>query len=366
MSVYDKPDSPYWWYYHEQTKERVNTKLRKGTTTEQRRDSRRLADLAYHKAVLDHGKRVHKLPVSRDQARFSVYAESYRPTIRARKGHDRELEILETLIAFFGDDLLARIDRERVTAYYHQRRAHATTPSAHTINREIDLLKGMLRDACPKYLEASPIAGMKRFKGPTRVRRLASHDEEARIIAAAKRLDPVFLALYLIARDTLTRLGDCLDLRPRHRVTHGGQPWIQLEDPKNGTATEVPLSPRAATALDAIETTDTEYYFAKFRVAKNPRDWRGSVRQRLEFLCKEADVRCGKAAGGVTFHWATRRTGATHYIVEKKQPLKTVQTLGGWKDPSVVLDIYNEANKQQLAALVGHRTPRPSSKRKRA
>ena len=65
---------------------------------------------------------------------------------------------------------------------------------------------------------------------------------------------------------------------------------------------------------EASGETGGPYLFPKFRRAENPRDWPGSVRQRLEYLCRQADLPYGRAKDGITFHWGTRRSGATDYV----------------------------------------------------
>jgi integrase len=53
----------------------------------------------------------------------------------------------------------------------------------------------------------------------------------------------------------------------------------------------------------------------------------------------------------VTFHWGTRRSGATDYIRAGKN-LKAIQSQGGWTKPDVLLDIYTEVSRQDKLALV--------------
>jgi len=124
-----------------------------------------------------------------------------------------------------------------------------------------------------------------------------------------------------------------------------------IRDPKAGVPYPVPLSPRAVVALEAIPD-EGPHYFVKFRKAINPRDWRSSVRQRLEYLCRLAKVPYG-TLHGVTFHGATRKTGATRLLVGKKEDLATVQRLGGWKNPEMLLRIYAEASREDLLKAVG-------------
>ena len=344
MGVYRRKDSPYWWLYHEATKTRERTWIRIGETISERRDSERLAQQLYGERARELAGRLHRLPFERPAIRFAVYADTYRTDVLAHhKGAVRECELLLQLVAFFGTDLLSLIDQDRVREYLKMRRQ---TVAVGTVNREVDLLKAMLRDAAPKYLPASPLVGMKRLKGPAARRRLLQPDEEARLLAVAKA-DSQDYALIVLAQDTLARMGDCLDLQ---RTDRQGD-WIAIVDPKSGDPYEVPLSPRAAVALDAIDH-DQPYYFEKFRQATKPRDWRGSVRQRLEYLCRLAKVPFGQKEGGITFHGATRKTGATRLLVKKGVTLAVVQQLGNWKRPDVLLKHYTEAQREDLLAAV--------------
>ncbi len=366
MGVFTRRDSPYWWLWLETAPpgtQREKTAIRVGSTASERTDSKRLAQAVYRRRMDEIAARVHRLPTAKPAIRFSAYSTAYAETvIPQHKGAARELELLAALCVAFGDELLQTIDQERTRRYMSARVAKV---SPVTVNREVDLLKAMLRDAVPKYLEASPLKGMKRMKRGARPRRrLLSREEERRLLKVA-RADPQDYALIVLGIDTLVRMGDLLDLKRTDR--HGD--WIYIADPKNEDAIDVPLSVRAAAALDRIPGDD-RYFFSKFRRAENPRDWRGSVRQRLEHLCAEAKppVPFGKRDGGITWHWATRRTGATRLLVDKGASIPVVQRLGGWKRASVLLEIYAEAQRNDLARAVGRRPlpTRSRSKRKRA
>jgi len=347
MGVFTRPDSLYWWLYLETTKEKERTDFPVGTTTAQRKDSRRLAEALYHERMQAIGARRHKLPSAQPALRFTKYAETYRrDVISHRRGAERETEILDTLVAFFGDDLLTSIDPDRVRAYFTARLAKKSVAPV-SVNREVDVLKGMLRDAAPKYLPVSPLVGMKRLKIVKPKRRLMQDAEETKLLAVG---DPQDRALIILGIDTLARMGDLLDVQ---RTDRDGV-WLYITDPKSGDPYRVALSPRAAAALAAIPG-DSAYYFAKFRRAQNARDWRGSVRQRLETLCQRAGVPYGKTKGGITFHWATRRTGATRFLIEKGIALPVVQRQGNWKNPDVLLKIYAEAQDGDLLKAVGQK-----------
>jgi hypothetical protein len=352
MGVFHRDDSPYWWYFNEQTKEKVKTAVRIGATVAQRTDSRRVAEDVYHQALLQQAKTIHRLPQARTQIRFAAYAEPYATHVIAhRAGARREAEMLAHLVEFLGELLLTQITKDTVTRYHTHRTGRA---AARTINREVDLLKSMLRDAVPEYLEASPIVGMKRLRIVPPRRRYTTRREFVRLLRVCE--DAQDTAILVLGRLTLTRLSDLLDLEHTHRDPHDPR-VLYIADPKNNDPNEVVLGKRALAAVEALADNGSTYLFPKFRRAERPRDWPGSVRQRLEYLCRQADVPYGRAQNGVTFHWGTRRSGATDYIRAGKN-LKAIQGQGGWRKPDVLLDIYAEVSREDKLALVNTTTRR--------
>lgn len=357
MGVFTRPDSPWYWLYLETTKTREKTDIRVGVTTAQRKDSRKLADDRYHQRCNEVAARLYKLPSASPSVRFGAYAQTYAADVIAHhKGAPRDLELLKNLRGFFDADLLTHIDQDRARQYQTARRQKPV--SAITVNREVSLLKAMLRDAVPKYLSVNPLAGMKRLPVVTPKRRLLSVEEERKLLAVGDDQDRAILILGI---DTLVRLGDLLDLRREDR----SGPWLRIPDPKSGRPYDVALSPRAQHALDRIDHDD-RHYFAKFRRSGNSRGWGCSVRKRLALLCARAGLPYGWKHNGITFHWATRRTGATRLLMQKGAPLPVVQRQGGWKKPDVLLEIYSEAGRDDLLKAVGAFPARSRATKKRA
>lgn len=354
MGIFTRSDSPWWWLWLETTRTKEKTAIKVGATVSQRRDSRKLAEDRYHQRMNEQAARLYKLPSAQPAIRFVTYADTYaRDVIPHHKGAERERELLQPLRAYFGPYLLSVIDRDRVRSYMTTRR---TAVSARTVNREVDLLKAMLRDAAPKYLPISPIIGLKRLQVVTPTRRMMTPTEERKLLAKAT---PMERALLLLGRDGLIRLSDLLDLLRSDR--HGA--WLTVRDPKGGTPYEVALTVRAAKALDALKS-DQPYYFQQFRGPTSDRHRRSAIADMLKALCARAGVPYGKKTGGLTFHWATRKTGATR-LVMAGAPIPAVQRQGNWKSPEVLLGIYAEADRKAQKAAI--RFPlRSRSRRKSA
>lgn len=353
MALFTRPDSPFWWYYCEGTKPKlkVNTKVPVDAPNEEgRKKNKASAQLLYNARMGDLARARENIPTVAPKPKgitFRVFVDWYTEhVLPGHRGAEREREILPRLVDAFGHMELTAIRRHHVEEWITWRRAQTRTvgkrtaaqPSASTINREVDMLKGVLQAAVPAHLEASPIAGMKRLHAPTPKRRLMSADEEAKLLEVLAVDDKAFV---LVGLDALIRLSDILDLR--RRDDHGDALWVA--DPKAGGGFAVPVSSRLRLALDAVYAAQTpqpdDYIFARRRVAKTERDLRNGIRQMLEKGCKDAGLLYGRAGGGLTFHWATRRTGATRMLSRGANP-GTVQKVGRWKTASIVLDIYHE------------------------
>jgi len=144
---------------------------------------------------------------------------------------------------------------------------------------------------------------------------------------------------------------------------------LTFYDTKNGETYQPPVSKRLRAALDAVpvDSTNPEYYFPRRRAAKAERDRRRAIAQALRSACKKAGVPYGRATRGLTFHWATRRTGTTRMLRHGGEgAIAAVQQIGGWKTANVPLTIYREVATPEMKALVeivGRKVKAPGTKR---
>ena len=366
MGVFTRPDSPWYWLWLETAPpglRKEKTRIKIGRTTTQRHDSRLLAEDLYHQRMNQIAARVHRMPVALPAIRFRAYAAVYvRDVIAHQRGAERARELVKALVNGFGDELLSTVDRERVQRYMTARRG---TASANTVNREIDTLKVMLRDAAPKYLD---VLANRRHEAPGGREAEAPADdlyggaEAARRDVAARGppRPPDARAAHHRRRQP-----GALDGPPRLEAQRSPRPLDLSRRSETGEPCEVALSVRGARALDQIPNSG-EYYFQGFRGAKVERDRRARVNHLLKRLCTLAGVPYGRKQGGITFHWATRRTGATRMLINKRVPLPAVQRQGTWKNPDVLLQIYAEADRQSLLDAVAPMPVRSRARRKRA
>ncbi len=379
MGIYSRTDSPYWWMHLETApkgQRKVSTQIRMGFTATERKASRAAAETLYHARSLTASQVHHQLiPVPREAVLFKTFAAWYDTQhIAQHKGREREREILPRLVAAFGHLPLTAVTREVVIEWRTHRRRTPTVikhfggpkgpkrklppPSARTVNREIDLLQMLLTAAVEVgHLEASPLFGLEDLDVVTPIRRTMSEEEERLI---APHLSAEDYAILLIGLDGLVRLGDILDLR---RADDTGRE-LHVRDPKNGTPLRVPISTRLRAALDKVpvtpDATQAVWYFPGRRHAETERDRRNGYVAALYRACEKANVPYGRKANGITFHWATRRTGATRMIRRGgEKAIGVVQQIGGWKDPSVLIGIYQETITDEMIAAVETVAPAP-------
>lgn len=370
MGIYQRDDSPYWWMLLERPGRKALRQstgvLVDGGTEVQTKDNRRLAQAVYAAALGDVVRERHQLPAKRpaEVHTWGQWSEWYETHVISKlRGQEREKEILAQLRSVFAELPLDRVTREKASEYMTARLAGGA--GARTVNREIDTLKSTMRVAAEhRKIDTSPLAGMPRLKVVKPRRRLVTPAEEARLLPC---LGPVDRAIYLIATDSLVRLGDVLDLRKTD--VKGGMVYVaDPKDPQQSEPYRVPLSKRAREALKALPPSDGEYLFPSRRIAATERDRRHTIAQALRRACKRAGLKYGRKAGGITFHWATRRTGATR-LIQTGVDVSTVQELGHWATADLVLEIYSEgstaAAKQavevggRLASKVKTKTPPP-------
>jgi integrase len=386
MGVYQRADSPYWWMHVETAPpghRKVSTKVRIGFTPTEKKASLEEAKGVYHEAELDAGKVRNGRPVETDPIPFTRWAATYEEQLLPkRRGAYRERQMLPRLVAGFGDlaiDAPAQEWVARATTWRETRLRTPTTvqhyggkhgkphtfprPSPRTVNREVGFLQQMLSAAVDaKQIAQSPLWGFADLEATPVKRRLTPHDEETRLLAM---LAPDDRAIYLIARDGLVRLGDCLDAR---RPDDAGT-TLYIPHTKNGDPVTIPITSRLRVALDAVpvDPDHPEWFFPRRRRAKTDQARTRGYIKAIARACRDATppIPYGRKAAGVTFHWGTRLTGATRMIrTGGDGVIADVQKIGGWKDVSVLLEIYQQTvteDMQRIAELAsGPPAPKPA------
>jgi hypothetical protein len=327
MGVYPRKDSPYWWITITRPGQRPlveNTKIpRVGATADQTKRLRRDAEEAYLARAAQLARARYDLPVDKPRITLAAYLPWYDANRTARKrGAEQERFRLALLGRELGTKGLHEIDAAVADAYRTKRLATVRSP---TVNREITVLRAILASAVPTYLAASPLAKFKKLDEANYEGRPITEAEEARLLAVLKPSDA---AMYLMGRDSLMRLSDILDFE-WVRVREG---YGILLDPKNGALLPVPFSTRTQEALADLPRTSRYLFPARRRGTENER--RSRVRKMLEWACKKAKIPYGRYTG-ITWHTATRHTGATR-LSEAGYNAIVIQQVGGWRSAAMV------------------------------
>lgn len=345
MGLYARPDSPFWWYLLEGTNIRRRTDIpRQGGSPAQDKELRRQAHSAYILAKAEHA--LGKAARGKPTIGFSSFARWYEThVISTQRGHDKGRSMLRQLERYFSRfDDLAAITVPVVKEWMTWRKA-SVGPS--TVNRELAVLKPMIKAAVPTYLDHSPLAGLGRLRAPETEPRVLTHEEEERLLAVCGPQERAFI---LTALDTLLRLGSVLYLK---------WPQVKLDrrvilplNAKVSTGAK-PISSRLLAALTDLKPSDG-YVFAQFHLkGHGPSAAKNQAIRRFDYLCRAANIPRGRAVEGLTFH-CLRHTGATRAL-QAGASIRTVMNLGGWKDERMVLRYCHatDSDVQHAAELIG-------------
>lgn len=355
MGIFERPDSPFLWLWLERPGRKglreATTIPKDGGSPDGNREMRRQAQAIYAVRMAEIARGRHKLPGGGERRTFRQHREWYAQHVSAEKrGTDREVSMLRQLAAFFDGRDLRDIDQELAREW---RTARMREVSASTVRREEALLKHLLTTAVPKYLDANPLAGLRRVRVVDPDTRVLTHDEERRLLAV---LDQEARALVICALDTLLRLRDVADLQ--RRQDHG---TYLHSDTKTGVV-KIPISDRLRAALDGLPKGKPvgRFYFPTYAERPNT-PLIVMFRRALE----EAEIPTGRKTGGVSFH-TLRHTGATR-MLEAGIDVKTVAEIGGWRNLKV-MDRYlhpTDERKRQAVNAVGQRPKAPRRRPKR-
>lgn len=336
MGVYLRPDSPFWWVLLDGYDLRESTKIpRTGVSPERVKMFRKQAEQVYAKRMSELAltERLPVLPVVSFAAHRAWYESHHAAHLR---GVGRVLSMLRQLDEYFGHTAsLTDITPDAIREWMTWRKRQVAPA---TVNRELDVLKSLLRTAVPRYLPASPAASMRRFRVAEAEPRVLTPDEEVRLMEVGSDSDRAWIVLAL---DTLLRLSNTVDLK-----------WAQVKTdviiPLNAKVSHdtAPITTRLSVALDALPR-ESVYVFPQFHEAKKggAQASKQLAIRRFAYLCKLAKVEHGRDAEGVTFH-CLRHTGATRAL-QRGASVRTVMKLGGWKDERMVMR-YSHATDQDV------------------
>lgn len=336
MGIYTRKDSPFYWMWIEGTSIRQSTGIpREGGSPTHDKELRREAQTVYANRKVLEAKRLGGLIITKPVIAYADFSEWYSKHETAHhRGADKERSILRQLNTYFDRcKNLADIDADAVKEWMTWRKKQVAPA---TVNRELDVLKQVLAGAVPRYLDASPIAGLRRFRTTETEPRVLTHDEEDRLLAACGQDD---LAFIVTAIDTLWRLSSVVNLK-----------WAQVKlasrfvVPLNAKVKHAgnPMTDRMVAAFERL-SRDRDWVFPQFHRDKEPKTAaKNRAIRRFLHLCQLAEIPHSRAANGVTFH-SLRHTGATRAL-QHGASVRTVMKLGGWKDERSVMRYVHAAD----------------------
>jgi integrase len=358
MGLYRRAGSKYWYMRIRGGKCQSTGIPHSGSTADHTKQLKKDAQAVLDTALANRAKGRAGLPVKpTDPWTLDRLAQWYlEHRVARRPGAARARIIVAMLRKAFAGLLVTDITRQRIEEL---RTARVGAPirrvgqkaeqkrKASTVNREMAELSIMLTAAVELgQLPTNPIARLRKLRTDPVRRQVLAPEDEAKLLA---QLAPADRALFLCGLDGLIRLGNLLDLQWQDVNLSVYTAYIRdPKDPRQGEPFTAVLSTRAVEALKRLERNGP-YVFWHRRGAALDRDRRGAVRAALEHACKRADIKYGREQGGIVFHWATRRTGATR-MIQAGADIKTVQEAGHWSRPDVVLEIYTASSLEQRRA----------------
>lgn len=255
------------------------------------------------------------------------YAKEVSP---AKKGARWEIIRLERLAREpVSDSQLTDLTHDVLNDWMHGRLATGVKSS--TVLREMNLLSTVLNTARVqwKWMTESPLRDVKRPKAPpardvrinedkiNRILLALGYAEDAPVVTDRQRIAVAFL----IALETAMRQGEIWGLE-WPRIDMAGQ-CLALEDTKNGTRREVPLSTRAIELLKKLEPKKSGKLFL------TPQASAGTIFRRALEL---AGIK------GLTFHDA-RHEAITR--LARKLEILDLARMVGHLDPRSLMIYYN-------------------------
>ena len=257
---------------------------------------------------------------------------------RLQRGYDGRINYrLQSLGKVFGHLPLSAITPDVVHTWRVGRLAAGTAPR--TVNRDVDLLKSVLAKGVPVYYPESPLRLMPRLKAAPAVIPTLTRDDEEKLLA---EMDAEDKAIFLVALDALVRLGDVLALR--WADVNVDDRTARVNESKTGRTYHVPLSSRAVEAVVELlpsPVIGTDYVFQN--AGGTSKQATNSYTQRLKRVCERLGIRYGRKQGGITFHAATRHTGATR-MAAAGVDLRTIQEVGGWANINMLQKYVHPAS----------------------
>lgn len=310
MSLYKRPNSPFWWIRLPAVKGELQP-LRISSETTIKRQAQQLHDkLKAERWEVDH------LDV-RPKRTWDQAAARFLQETTHKRTQAWDISMLKWFHPHLGGKELCDINKALIDQV-RALRAKGVTPG--TTNRYMALVRAILRKACFdwEWIDRVPKVGQLRDKGG-RIRSL-SQCEFAKLLA---QLPEHLRDMAIFSVATGLRQGNVTRLQWKQVSIERRHLWISADQHKNGKPHSVPLNDAA---LQVLEKRKGDHPLNVFVYEGNPivqvntKAWRAAL----------------KRAGIEDFRWHDLRHTFATWHREAGTPTHELQRLGGWKTLEMV------------------------------
>lgn len=312
-------------------------------------------DRAFHTEVLEG-----KHEVKSKRILFETFGEKYLKWAKLNKkasSAKRNQVSLNMLAPHFGEMTLNAVTAWGLEQYKQVRKAEGA--AAGTINRDLDLIKNMMKRAVEwGDLSRNPLQDVRRLREHSDRARALTPDEEKRLLEACEKTpqrgskkDKVFAKylkdLVLVALKTGMRRSEIFNVRKAD--IHLQERFIEVTESKTGEGRRVPINESLLDLLERrLEDPRSEYLFCnskgkKLTVLTNA-FWNVVEAAGLS----QVDAKTGKALC-FRFH-DLRHTVATRLGMAGTD-LKTMMEIMGWKTTKMAMRYQHPAGPHKLEAV---------------
>ena len=326
MNVYKRCGCPehcqcaFWFRF------RLHGREHRGSTrTGNKQQAQRIAHGHYNDALEGRPSR------RRSTIRLSALAKTYLAHIqKEHRTANKAARVLTNFQAFTGDRRAVEITGFQIEKW---RLARAQEVGQSTVNREMNVIKGLFRRAVEwKLLPASPAAAVRKYQtDDTRVRVLNADE----IKTVLTQTPPDIALLCRATLECLPRLSELLTLRREHV----GAGWVEIRR-KGGKVERIAVTQELRTALLA-RAHRKGFIFGQGRDGQPPTQEATSL--KITRLMRGLGLR------GVSHH-TMRHTGVTLMLEHGVNP-RVIQKLAGWTTLRM-LDRYGHARDAEAQRAV--------------
>jgi integrase len=221
---------------------------------------------------------------------FADLTREYLPYAEANKAHStthRDKSRMRRLLRIFGNKKLSEITGREIERYMQERRK---TAQPATVNRELALLKHMLRKAVDwEYLQSNPARAIKLFKEPPgRIRWLNDGERERLLDECRRSVNPLLFSIVLTAIYTGMRKGELQRLTWDDVSFDAVIPIITVKHTKNNETRYIPIS---ESLLPVLRYLFNAIPIAHYVFSKPDGTAYGDWRKSFTSACKRAGVK---------------------------------------------------------------------------